>query len=423
MTVVTAKAAGIDMRKTGLRKAGDIISRRLASVEAGSFLFYAAFLFFSLGQMIGNNSGLDNAGYSTLKSLFSGLKYLAVALLVFKVALFQRYSPKQMAIVALICLFCFLSYRVTKSLVISYIGLFVIAGKGVDMRTIAALALFSSLITICFCLIGYAAGLLPDLVYVRATTGEIRHTYGFAHPNSFGLTVTETCISLLVLREGKVGLSEIALCFIGILAISLVSDTRTAMVGVATALTLSLIFTRVKSATSKRHLSLLLIALVILIVALSLFLMISYDPSRALDSFLNDLVSDRPRRSHWYYTYYSPGILGQDVSLLPSLDYSRAGDDAAFNVDNSYALLFLRFGPIALIAVAGCLLALLSQMHKRRIWGATFIGLVSVAVYGFAESFFTAIQFNYFLIAVSWLIYGFPDASQGFERNKNLCRY
>lgn len=398
------------------------LSKCFSSIGAGNFLFYSAFFAYAIGQMIISYSAVNYMGYEVVQALCFYLKLAAAFLLVMKLALFQRYTVDQMCIVASLCLLGLSTFAVSGNMSFFFICLFIASGKGVDYRTVAALALGSSLFVIAFCVIGYLAGLLPDRYILRGETLQLRHSFGFFHPNSFGLVVSEVCFCLLVLRFRRLGIFEALICFASILLIDIVSDSRTSMLSIALAFVLFFGFSRLPEGRIGKALGIGLTVSVAVLVVLSVWFMMNYDPSRFLDFFINDLVDDRPRRSNWYFTLYPPGVFGQDVSLLPEVFSSGRNASGVFNVDNSYAFLYLQYGPLAFIVIIAMLMSFLVTSCRRRDWGPLFVGLVLTAIYGFSESYFNNLEFNYYLLALSWLIYGFPVRETNLNESKLFVR-
>lgn len=392
-------------------KSVDGLAEYLAELDVGRFLYYVAFLLFSLGHMTVSYSSIYYVGYESLQTACTGLKLIAMVMLVLKITLFQRYDFSKLIISMGICLLGLLTYRTTGSLAFLYLCIFVVAAKDVEIRPIASLALFSSIFVICFCFVGYFADLLPDLHFIRAETIQIRHTYGFCHPNALGLMVSEMCVCVMVLRFNKIGLPEAMLCIASIILIGNTSDSRTSMVSIALAYILFFCAAHLHSGISNRVFGVGLILVVAVIVLLSFWFMTNYDSSRPIDLFFNDLVDDRPRRANWYFMNCPPGLFGQDTSLLPVL-YSNDGTlGDSFMVDNAYSALYLHYGPIAFCVTVLSLAWFLVTSCKRRKLGIVFVGLVFASLYGFSESYFMNIEFNYFLIGLSWALYGFPESS------------
>lgn len=148
----------------------------------------------------------------------------------------------------------------------------------------------------------------------------------------------------------------------------------------------------------KKVLTYFLVAVFIVIIV-SAYLMIAYDPSNPIQFELNKLLSGRPRLANGYFEMQPITLFGSDFSGLPPI-YWENGVPSAFVVDNAWCHLLLRFGLIPAFCFLFGYIAILIKAVRQGWWNSIFFGLVLMSIYGLCETLGIHFECNYFLFAV-----------------------
>lgn len=148
----------------------------------------------------------------------------------------------------------------------------------------------------------------------------------------------------------------------------------------------------------KKVLTYFLVAVFIVIIV-SAYLMIAYDPSNPIQFELNKLLSGRLRLANGYFEMQPITLFGSDFSGLPPI-YWENGVPSAFVVDNAWCHLLLRFGLIPAFCFLFGYIAILIKAVRQGWWNSIFFGLVLMSIYGLCETLGIHFECNYFLFAV-----------------------
>lgn len=374
-------------------------------------LYYLAFSFYFVICAL-EHTTFTEILFIPVDILQSVLQAATLMLLLLKFVM-QRASFKGWAIAAALVLIGFLSWRRSGEGWLFWVSLFVVCAHGVRLRPLARLSFSLSLATVVTAMAFAGAGIIENVVATRA--GVTRYAMGFSHANSLGLYLLIICMSFSVLRFGKNPLPDLAL--IGVAdAINLATaDSRTTVLLSVFQAALLVSFYVLRSETARRRARFCFGVAVFLVIALSVYFMVSYDAFSAWQAALNNLLSGRLNLAHRYFLMQPLTLLGSDFSGYAPI-YWENGKTYAFVVDNAWCHLILRFGVLPAFAfIVGYGLLLLRMLRGKR-WDALLFGIVLMAVYGFSETLGVRFECNYFLFALgAELLYVSPAAKELFK--------
>ena len=309
----------------------------------------------------------------------------------------QRASFKGWCIAALVVLVGFLSWRQSGEGWLFWCALFVVCAHGARLRPLAWCALVISTATF-FLTVGFAqVGVIENVASTRA--GVTRYAMGFTHPNFFGLFLLIICFSFSVLRIGKNPLPDILLIAVADILNLAVADSRSCVLLSLVQVVLLLVFYIARSEASRRHMRRVFAVGVLLVVALSFYFMVAYDPANPVHFALNDALSGRLRLAHGYFEMQPLTLLGSTFEQFSPI-YWENGRPYTFVVDNAWCHLLLRYGvvPAALFS-CGYFATLFGLLNDKR-WDPLLFGFVLMSVYCFSETLGIRIECNYFLYAM-----------------------
>lgn len=352
-------------------------------------LYYLAFALYCSVYWLNTTTFNELPGVN-IDLLYVYIRIFCVAILFIKVLL-EEFLLKEYLIYAFLFVIFLISAIVSGSWNLLLLLLFVLAGSGIKVDRLANIVLavvstITSLAVACSLL-----GLID--MRVLPSGNNFRLSYGFIHPNQFGLSLLTICMAIAVIRFKRFHLPEIVLgmsCFV--LAYFL-AVSRTSSICILVVVVLSIICTSDKD----RKLDSLILrcgtVLFVCLQCLSLYLMVYYNSSKPWMSYLDNLVSRRLDLMHHFYITYPHGLWGYDFDSLNEVWYSYF---KGFIVDNGFAHAFLESGYVVELIVFICWFAVLCIACRKRVLDASVFGLL---VYGFvafteASSFFIIVNFS-----------------------------
>lgn len=365
------------------------------------FLFYCAFAIFSCAEILKDTA--FTSLFKGLSPLCTAILYCSVALLVLRLIIL-RASHFQWIVVFAICALAGILYRLYGLQYPLWIFLFVVTGKGVDLKTLAKITLIITGVLTFITVFSCYAGLIENYTMIETDTRSLRNAMGFTHPNRLGQRFAEVCIAywFLYVREhrGKV----IALCLVSLLYVNFVSNSRTSCFVFAV-----LILTAILLPVSSRNprISVCVCGITVaFIVGYSFFLMAFYDASNSFMADLNQLMSGRLKLMNICYKYAGPSLLGNDYSGGPVLGHTVATQsEIHFWVDNAYAHLLLLYGVIATVLFLFLIFLVYRNCYRLRTFPLALLGLTVLLAVGFVENCTLDIQYNYFILLISDVLY------------------
>lgn len=187
----------------------------------------------------------------------------------------------------------------------------------------------------------YCASLLPDVVMVRPDSDLMRHSYGFMHPNSFGMYMTSIVFDFVLMNQKWQLKKVVPLLFLSFLTYS-VSNSRTSL--------LILLFTifcyLLKPILVKRQVSSNgLILMVGLLFTVGIMLPYFYKMDNSVYDLLNRLLSRRLEIGHLYFERFGFSLFPRDIAIVNEFNGRYLYNDS-FYVDailHQGILLFLLY--------------------------------------------------------------------------------
>lgn len=375
----------------------------LKELPFSEFCYYAAFACYSL------MCGLERTTFEWFLfmpiDVFNVLLEVAALFLLAIKMLIQGSRPVNWLLSFFLVSIGFISWTQSSVGSLFWLALFVVCGKGIRIRPFAAVALLVTSIVLMVTVQFSFAGVIENIGI--ASGSSTRWALGFQHPNSLGVYALLVGISLSVLRFGKNPAPDIVV----LLCISVfcwtVAYSRTASMLAIVQIAILLCFYNAKTKGTRRRLTIVFVAMIVVIAAFSFFAMVAYTPSNALLFKINDLMSGRLYLMHGYYELSPVSLFGFNFEAQAPIFHDEYGRPMFFIVDNAYCHVFLRYGLVPSALFFGGYAFLLRRAVKKKWWNVILFGLVIMAVYGFSESLASRCECNYFLLALgAELLYG-----------------
>lgn len=367
----------------------------IGCMSIGEFVFYLAYALYFFSCILDRTTFVEFLFIPV--SLLSNILSLAIlCLLIFKFIL-QKASVNGWLMAALVVLVGFVSWRNSQEGWLFWLALFIVCSEGVKLNKLAFISLVLSIMILVITPLFAVSGIIENLILIRS--GIARQSLGFTHPNIFGMYVILACTSISVLRFGKNPLFQSMLLISAAILILVVSDSRSTAILAVFQVLLLFVFYKVENKRLRRIISISFVIAVVLIVFISFYFMVNYNPARSIDSVLNNLLSGRLRLAHGYYQMKGLSLFGTNYIDSPVI-YWENGKPYHFVVDNAYCHLILRYGiiPSALFIIG--LFSLIIKMVRQNQWDSLLFGIVLMSVYGLTETLGVRIECNYFLFAI-----------------------
>lgn len=380
----------------------------------GEFLYYAAFAFYVMDFATDHTTFVNFlfAPVDTWHVLFK----LLILLLLFSKFMLQRASFRGWVIATFLVFIGFISWRQSGEGWLFWLALFVVCANDVRLRPLACIVFTVFFATVVVTILFASAGIIDNRISVRA--GIARSAMGFTHPNTLGLYLLVICTAFSVIRFGKNPFPDLVIISLAVVINLTVADSRTAaLLGVFQALLL-VIFYCIRSKDGRKIVRRCFAFLVIGLLLVSMYFMVSYDPSNPLHALFNKVLSGRLRLAHGYYSMQPLTLLGSTFEGFPPI-YYEDGVPKTFVVDNAWCHLILRFGIVPALLFVGGFLALFFRLLREERWDSLLFGLVLMTVYGLSENFGIRFECNFFLYALGTEIL-YSGRLKGLFGNKDV---
>lgn len=396
---------------------GSILPKRLALLFSdGNEVYYLAFFLHILWTWL-NRTTLWDMDTSVVASIVEKIVQVVVLMLLAWAFVRQRATRREWVSALVIGVVGFIVWRTAKEGWLFWIALFVICGKGVRLKPLAYLTLFSVVAVLLFAAVASNVGLIDNQIMVRSSNGAIRNPMGFSHPNSFGAALLVACMSLVPLVPSKRCAVVSISCLAAALLSLFVADSRTSFLCLLVVAVALIVYSATLRRSMARRTGILVLFLVIAAAVVSFGYMVFFDPSRPLDTLLDRALSGRLRLAHTYYIDHSPSLFG--YGYADGTPYWANGKEYTFVVDNMFAHVLLRYGIVACFLFLSGLLVLCIKMVREGYFGPALFGLAIFIVYGMSETLGCRVDCDFFIISLWTVLYHRPISD--FDDTEGPC--
>ncbi len=333
---------------------------------------------------------------------------LCAGLLLIKI-LFQSYTKRQALLIGVTGVLVLVNLVVSRWTLLVWISLFVVAAKGVAIRRLAklsaAIVIPIAVLTVILALVGVVENYQVTNIAGRTTLlgGMSRYSLGFIHPNALASIALDIILSLLILTEKhgkKTGIILSALIGVVVYAIT---DSRGLLLVLVVVLALQGILLVNRESLKKYALN-GIVAMYVAVVIFSILSAVLYSPSNKLAISINKMMSNRIVFPHDFLVQGLLSPFGAAESAWPNKPDAQGVNQ--FVIDNSYFFSIAAFGLILGTLFLVALLLLLLDARREKNLGPTTVGFTAFLVMGFMERTMLMVCINYFIIALSCLLYG-----------------
>lgn len=346
------------------------------------FFLFLGLLFLEIGSFCTNVSFLGI--YTKQIKFISYLLFICGIFLQFRSI---KIEQKKILLIAFLLIISLLTYIRTISPIFVEILLVSFASLNLDFKKIIKYDIYIKLFIIVFLVIlnqlGFAAS---DFIVTRG--GEtIRNSFGFYHPNTFGMTIMIVLFEFLYLQsENKLKLWHYILGISTILVISATSDTRTAMLCIAIYLIAILIQKPLSKIITKSFVAFSIKNLYLILLIFSITVTLLYTQKVPFAVKLNELLSNRIYLQSLFWEQYGISLLGNNII------YNRT-------LDNGFLKIFLNYGVLTSLFFVIVYWSSFKRSFKDQDYPLIII-LIIFLLFSLSESSMFYVYNNLFLIYV-----------------------
>lgn len=378
-----------------------------ASVSAGSCFYYLAFTtysFFHALEIIRLETvfGLEIDTLSTAATVFSIL-FLLLKLLI------ERYTAREVASITFLVIVGFAVFYTSGSWICLSIVLFVCASRSVSIKTLMIATIGTTLAVMLIAWVGVVNGAVENVLYPRDGILGLRNPMGFAHPNQYGMMIARLGTAMFVLlAERRSALLPFILLAFSAWAI-LLPDSRTAAAYLVLLAGLSGLL-RMKNLAlwddRRNRFAKSVLVLICFSAAISIAIMIAFQPGNPLMMWLNDILNGRPYSSWYYYNQFGLHAFGSANVVSGGTGIWVGSDHIADTLDNAWVVWGLMYGFVpTIILIIGFI-----KLYKSAIQGGALsvplVALAAIAIfYSLSEAVSFSVDFNPLLVLMSSVIY------------------
>ena len=365
------------------------------------FLFI--FIFWDVTEIIFGTTAESILGLPTNQAN-SMVSYIILLLLMVHIIVFQKFKEKELYAIMIISFPVIFSALKSSNYSLLSGWMFIIASQKSDFEKLIRTAYKILRLMIPLVIICYFAGLLEDYTILRNET--LRHSWGFGHPNLFGLRLFQLTACHLYIKRNSFGFLDFFLA-VAVMALEyLVPNSQTAFMS-----TLILLMTfAFYKICEKYKMSLVQVYAKALILLAAVFNVLSVVWS-VLDvrqnhilSQIDSWMSQRFWQCHKVYLLYGIPVFGQKV-FISEAERELVGITYDLYLDNGYMALLIRYGILVYGIFSVCYLSAMIFLYRKKQWYLLII-LFIYALYGVMENGNYRITHNIFLFSFGSILYG-----------------
>lgn len=362
------------------------------------YMYFIIALWF--GFEILNNTTLEKILWWEKNDVDYVMTYLIFALLIVQIVIFQRYSLDEIVKIAILTFPIAIGTIASNNHVMMSTWMFIVASRYIDFDTTAKITYYLLLCLIPLVIYMYFLGYIDERILYRGSV--VRHSWGFSHPNWFGVRIFQVVTLRTFLRRQKITIVDYGLILLAALFIKRVTDCQTAFYSLLLLLCFMLFYWFMGSFVGGNSFffSIMLFVGVISNIGSVFLSYIDVRKYRILNYF-DIIMSKRFTHCHKAIRYYGIPLLGKDINLYST--YLRH-TFRRFYIDTAYVAIILRYGFIVYILFS--IIYLLAMIKSKNISNYMLLIILCIySIYGVMENSFYALNQNIFLLTLSYALY------------------
>ncbi len=329
------------------------------------------------------------------------INYIVLILLITQIVFFQKYTRKELYVIIPVSILIIVSAITSGINYLLSAWLFILGTKNTDIDKVIRSAYRILFVLIPIIILGNIVGIIPEVIQYRGSV--VRHSLGFLHPNSLGLSLFQFMLCYCYIKWEKIKWYNLLVIIGGAIFSKIVADSKTATYSMVLLVLFILIFKILAyfKQNIKMVFSRVLQSISLIIGAGNIILskidVRNYVILQEIDMFL----SQRFSMCHRVFKIFGETWLGNKL-YISEKEREMVGIRTVLYLDSAYCNLWLRFGIIILILFLVAYFLLYNKVdHSPVIVMILFI----YSVYGVMEAGLIQMRNNVFLLMFSYLIY------------------
>jgi hypothetical protein len=373
--------------------------------------FGEKFIYFILVFWLGTSVLLD----STIEHYFLWDKDIVnqfvdmavLVMLILQIVFFQKYQIRELVIIGIISVLLVIVTVNSDNRMLMSTMIFVIASKYIDFDRFIKIAYFVQLLMFAFVVWLYLSAAINDVTFYRGDI--VRHSFGFTHPNQFGIRAFLLVVERGYIRRDKLNFIDFSVTLFAAYEVNIIANSKTCFYSLLFFAVLIMI--RMIARYGKIDLGRLSTYYIITAIGasvMSVFLSIIDVRKYSFFSIVDSIISQRFHQCYRTYKYYGISWWGEDIQLFVK---RPSGKIFHFWLDNAYVAMLLRYG---IIVFVGFSLLYIFTMIKLKSEGRYMLVEIMClySLYGIMENNYFSVSQNLFLLLLGGVIYGYNTAQE-----------
>ena len=294
----------------------------------------------------------------------------------------EKLSINKIVLIFLIIVGGIVSYSITNDIMIFELLLMVTASIGLKFNEVVKNDFKSKIIIFTLIVSSYLLG-YTSTNFTIFRNGELRNSFGFYHPNTFGMYVMIVFLEYIYIMRPK----NIGLILSGSLLavfVNFSSNARSAVYSMISVIVLVLLRRYVDKSIQNKTMAFILRNIYLFLLAISIYMTILYINKNDLALWLNELMTGRISLQAEYMNRYNVGLFGNMIDFTKTLD-------------NGYIKYLLNYGILVVVLYVWMNHSVIKKAIKNNNF-IIVIYMVVLQIYTMSESSMLYIYFNIFLL-------------------------
>lgn len=329
----------------------------------------------------------------------------------------KKYTRNQLIIVLIITTALFASYFVAKSRTLLMVWLLIAISKNIELKKFIKYDLLIRILFLAIVVALYFAG-GTDNYFMYRSNGTIRSSMGVAHPNDFGAYLMIICFDYIYLKQNNIKVIDYFILVAVSFIISFFSDSKTSQFSILLLVSIIIITNINKNRIFEKKIVQIIIKNIFVILTIFIICMSTmYKNNSEISKRFNKVFSNRVSLASKTLENYDIKLFGNSIKFITTKEALET-KKTAYVLDNAYMNILMVYGIVAYLIsmIASYLLNRKLLLEKEYKLLSIFIVLY---FYGFNETGLFKIQFNSFLICLSYLVYNKTFADKEFIEGEN----
>ena len=378
-------------------------------------LFFISYILFLIGILI-NETKYNFIPVALKVSHVIQLLGCFLAIIKILLDLYEMYNTKKKIVInykwLLFYIISFIVIIVTRSKVIAYLPIFVLASKDIKIDKILKYTLYTYLFMLVFTLISYLSGIIVEISLERG--GRIRHSFGWTSANQLMIIIFEIIALYLYLRKDKLKIYDFIGCLLLLAICYYFTNSRMSIICSIILLGLFMLvkYTKINKLLDKTKYLVYSLPVVCSIVIIGLTILFNYIDLSKLDDFLtarlyfgNEAIKE-----------YKIKPFGSEIKYYGQRAEGELSDKSYNYIDSSYLKSLVNYGCFYYIITLILVIVLIKYAYKNKNYYLLII-LISITLYVTIDSFLLSIELNPWLLYLMGSIYPIEITS---KKRKNM---